>query len=176
MPVFITGFAAIFTSLFGWGLAAEFSWLRYEPGGVPQLLVAMVVVPVLAAWAAAELVNLASPRRVFDPRRGIRVSRLLLGVVAGGLSAVAGAALLPLADRFVPDALVFGGASALMAGAIVLTCPRTRPGHCIHCGYDLRQSPSPGQPGAGRCAECGADIVAPPGPSRVGRALRVEVP
>ena len=162
MPLLLAGFAAVFAGLLGWGIGAGYGWLQYESQSIPRLIAAILLAPTLAAWAGAELVNMLSPRRLFDRRRNTRLSRLALGVAAALVSAAAGAAALPLVDRQAPDAAVFGASGFLVMAAFVLGCSRVRAGRCIHCGYDLRRSPAPGQPGAGRCPECGASIVPEP--------------
>src|SRR5512140_711481 len=150
MPLFIAGFALIFSGLLGWSLGTEFNWLRYESASIPYLLAAIVIAPSLAAWITAETLPLASPRRVFDRRRRTHLARFTLGFATGLGSALVAAAALPWADRVLPDSAVFGLSSVLVVGIALSLCSWVRPGHCIHCGYDLRNSPGPGQPGAGR--------------------------
>ena len=104
------------------------------------------------------MVQVITPRRLFARRRRTRAKRFILGLAVGLFSAASATVALPWADRILPDALVFGLSAALWMAALLACCPRIRPGHCIHCGYDLRQSPAPGQPGAGRCPECGTAI------------------
>ena len=171
MPLLILGFALVFAGLFGWSLAAPLNPLSGEPGVASSLLVCLLLAPTLAAWIAAEVVHLVSPRRAFDPRRSTRALRLALGFAAGLCSAAAAAAVLPWADRALPDPATFGLVSMLVMGGAVCLTSRCRPGHCVHCCYDLRQSPAPGRPGAGRCPECGAGID----PFPVGSATVVPV-
>jgi hypothetical protein len=122
----------------------------------------MVAVPALGAWGVAEFVNMLTPRRTFDRRRRTFGKRFVLGAAAGGACATFATALLPLVDRYLSDAVIFGATGAVAMMLFLILLPRVKRGHCIHCGYDLRDSPAPGQPGSGRCPECGAAAMAGP--------------
>jgi hypothetical protein len=159
MISFLGGIAATYSALLAWALVAQPVWLRYELDGAwLWLALIIVIIPVCCAWVAAELVNLASPRRIFDRRLGRWRSRLFLGLIAGTLGVAIGAVVLALpgVDRAVPDAVPLGVAAVLATILTMLPLSRRRAGHCIYCGYDLRSSPGPGRPGSGMCPECGA--------------------
>lgn len=160
MIPFLAGFAVPYLALYAWGLAAAATWFREDPSMQRVFILVTVVIPIACGWGAAELVNLIRPRHLLDRRlKGRTLTRLLIGMIAGVIGAFATAVLLPLVDRFVPDAVLTGSAGVIAAGFIVLLLPRVRPGHCIHCGYDLRSGPGPGRPGAGLCPECGAAAI-----------------
>jgi hypothetical protein len=160
MTGFLFGFLLPLLLLYGWGVAGAPAWIGRSGDVARDFLVVIVVVPLACAWGAAELVNLMSPRRLLDRRlSGRRLARGAAGAIAGTLSAASAAALLPLVDSYVGDPVVTGGAAAIGGAAVLLLLVRLRPGHCIHCGYDLRNGPGPGRSGAGVCPECGASAV-----------------
>jgi hypothetical protein len=160
MPQLMMGVLTPYVALFAWGIWDGFPWLRYQRHDILGLAIVMLLIPACAAWAAAELIQCLTPRRFFDPRPRGGVRRFMLGLIAGVAGVGAGAAGLPLLDRFAPDALPLGGGSALAVAATMLLLSRRRAGHCVTCGYDLRGTPGPGQPGAGRCPECGTSALA----------------
>lgn len=153
---FLAGLSLVYATLFAWSLSAESGPVSSGALDPAPLAAVMIGAPALSAWAAAELANVVRPVRLFDRRIRRGRIKLALGLLAGTLGALLGAGLLPLLDEYLPDAAILGSAAAVAASATVLLLPRRRPGHCIFCGYDLRDGPSPGQTGAGRCPECGA--------------------
>jgi hypothetical protein len=160
MPLMLFGVMVAYAAAFSWGVWDGFSWLRYQQSDIGALALVMLLTPACSAWAGAELVQALSPRRAFDRRVRARGLRFFAGLCAGLFGLGAGAALLPIVDRFVPDALTMGATSAIAAAAFVLLLKRQRRGHCISCGYDQRGMPGPGQPGAGICPECGTPVHA----------------
>jgi hypothetical protein len=130
--------------VWGWEVAAR----RGEEAPGPAWV--LMVVPPLAAWAVAEAVNLLTPRRLFDRRAAAPVRRATLGVLTGVVGFVIAVAALPLVEDALPDWATLTAASAVATAIPTLLLPRTRPGHCALCGYDLR-----GLPRMDQCPECG---------------------
>jgi hypothetical protein len=118
----------------------------------------LVIVPVLSAWIAAELVVWLRGARVFDARVRAPLRRALLGVVAGSIGVVIAAVALPFVDWWVGDSVVMGAGAALAAALVVGVQRKARPCSCIACGYDLREAPAPGRAGFGVCPECGLAV------------------
>jgi len=152
---FLAGFTFVYAALYAWSLAAEFQWLGDDSTGPAVLAAVMIAFPVLAAWAAAEIMSLARPPRLFDRRVRRGPIKVTLGLATGIVGTLLGAGLLPVLDVYLSDGVVLGGSAAAAAAGAVLVLPRIRPGHCVFCGYDLRDGPSPGRAGSGRCPECG---------------------
>lgn len=119
-----------------------------EVAGNPAWM--MVIFPPLAAWLTVELINLVTPRRLFDRRTVAPVRRAVLGVMGGVIGFVLAVAFLPILEPFMPDWGVLSASSAvgMMLPAVLL--PRVHRGHCVHCDYDLTTLPSMEQ-----CPECG---------------------
>ena len=160
MPLLILGVLVSYAAAFCWGIGSGLPYLRYEQTSIWVLAMVMLLTPACSAWAGAELVQAITPRRAFDRRVRARALKFFIGLCAGLIGLAAGALMLPVADRYLPDALIMGTTSALAAMTIVLLLKRKRPGHCIVCGYDQRGMPGPGQPGAGVCPECGTPVHA----------------
>lgn len=158
MIAFLLGAASVFAVLLGSVVAAN-PWL-HQRSAVPHVLVwlllSFVLLPLLGAWTATELVNWATPRRLFDSRRRSIVSRFILGTCAGLLATAATSLLIALADSRVPEALITTVCSATACLLILLPLSRTRPGRCIHCAYDLTGATVRD---GGRCPECGANAI-----------------
>lgn len=110
----------------------------------------LAVFPPLAAWLTAEVINLATPRRLFDRRTKAPIRKSVLGLAAGALGFVLAVVFLPIAEPYLPDWGILAASSAIGTVIPVLGLARVRRGHCVHCDYDLRTLPSMEQ-----CPECG---------------------
>src|SRR5688572_8425235 len=112
----------------------------------------VLVVPTLATWVSAELINAAFHKRLLDRRVRRRASCIAAGLGAGVLGVLIGTLMLILLDRALPDALLVGLAAAASTAIVLTPLPRQRPFACPSCGYDLSgASPASG----GMCTECG---------------------
>ena len=156
MVQLMTGFILAIGSLFAWTVGAQFGWLRHEPRTVAIVGVAVVLIPAAAAWAIAELIQAVTPRRVFDRRVSAAWKRFVAGGFAGFLAAGLGTGVLPVADRFAPDAAIMAFVAAVAVSLVMLLFSRVRAGHCIHCNYDLEGLTGPEHGGSAVCPECGA--------------------
>jgi hypothetical protein len=157
----VAGFLLPYVVLAVWGVRTEPWWLNHDPANQRIFVLTILVVPVACGWLGAEVSNFLRPRRLFDRHFRRRwTARALLGLIAGVASAIAGAGLLAVADRYAPDSVLLGSAAAVVGFAAVLPLSRVRRGSCIGCGYDLRNGAAPGQAGAGVCPECGTSVMA----------------
>jgi hypothetical protein len=156
---FVFGIVFVFASLMGVSLWLEpaFRWIERADAAV--LLARSVLAPALAAWIVAELINAVRPRRLFDRRVATMVARGVAGLCAGVIGAAATALVLAVAEGYVHEIVVLSSTGAMAAASVLLPLRRVRPGECIHCRYDLRNQPPPGQPGWGICPECGAPVI-----------------
>jgi hypothetical protein len=128
----------------------------YQQQDIVVLIARTVLAPGLAAWCAAELINMLRPLRLFDRRIRKKRYQIMAGLGAGILGAASASILLAIAVGRVHELVVLGGCGLLISAIVLLPMRRVRAGHCIHCSYDLRAQPGPGSPGSGICPECGA--------------------
>ncbi len=129
-------------------------------------VLAVLVVPTLATWLSAELVNAAFHKRILDSRVRRRASCFAAGLGAGVLGVLIGTLMLILLDRALADVLLVGLASAAATAMVLTPLPRQRPFTCPNCGYDLSgASPASG----GMCTECGFQLM--PGARRDSSAV-----
>lgn len=77
----------------------------------------------------------------------------LCGFVAAALAVIISIPLVVLGDNYANDTVLLALASILATGFVMCFCTTRKPGHCIHCGYDLRCSLN-----TGRCPECGLSL------------------
>ncbi len=117
--------------------------------------------PTLGAFLAASLIEWHRPRRLFQPLRGRWMPRLARGLLAGILAVLIYTAAIPFADAHIRAEIILAAAGFLAAAPALLTSPRAKPGACIRCGYDLRESMA-----QDRCPECGEGIHASLSPPR----------
>ncbi len=161
MRLFLAALALVYAALAGVSIAQ--TTIPDGTGSTGPRLIALNIflIPVLSAWAAAELATLIRRPRLLDSRLRFPVARPALGAAVAIAGAVFAAMALPWVDRYAPDSVTTGAAAALPTLAAVLLLRPARRGRCIHCDYDLTTGPAPGQPGFGLCPECGASVLQP---------------
>lgn len=119
-------------------------------------ILSVLVVPTMATWLAAELVNGAFRKRILDTRVRRRASCFGAGLGAGVLGVLLGTLMLILLDRTLPDAVLFGLGAAASTAIVLTPLPRQRLFACPNCGYDVSgASPASG----GICTECGFALL-----------------
>lgn len=120
------------------------------------LILLLCIVPLLSTWITASVVNRLSPRKIFLPGRPFSLSPFLRGSAAGAfcfLLAVACVTYLLPKARWLSEGLMIAACSTIATSLVILCSPRSRPGLCRRCDYDLRFSLA-----HGRCPECGTTI------------------
>ncbi len=142
--VLVWGAGLAFGHFWDWEIAAKSGDLASGPSW------SMAIFPPLAAWVTAEVVNLLSPRRLFDRRTIAPIRRASLGITSSVIGFILAVLFLPIVENNMPDWATLAAASALGTMIPMVLLPRTRKGHCVHCDYDLRTLPS-----MERCPECG---------------------
>lgn len=116
----------------------------------------VALVPVAAAWLAAELAGLRRKRTWLLPHAGW-LRPLGLGLCAGVSGVALAAGLLLIAPDAWPDGVLIASAAAAASFASVWLAPVERSGWCPLCGYD-RSAATPTSRGV--CPECGHDAFA----------------
>ncbi len=123
------------------GPVSLFLAIRPLGGGLRET-VRVYAVPVIAgivSFTPGVLIGLATPRTVAGDVTAVLTTTLVCMGMYGGF-------LWVFAQRDLQDVL-------RRVGAVVRRGPRTRPGHCGTCGYDLSGTPT------GVCPECGSAIT-----------------
>lgn len=157
----VLGAASAYAALFAATLFIERSFFSTAASHGPTLTVALNVLalPVLATWLAAELVDAAFHKRLFDRRVRRPLRCAAAGACAGLLGVLLATLMLVLLDRALPDALLTGIAAAASTAIVLTPLPRRRSAACPRCGYDLSgATPASG----GVCTECGFALIDTP--------------
>jgi len=150
---FLTGFAILPVGILLWNLAfgaASANILEFE-----YYLTTLLVAPGLAAGVTLAWLNRRRPRWCFEQNGPRWMQRVHPGVWAGILTQICAAGAILLADSWLPDGMLTAAGALPATIAVFLLLSPVRPGHCLHCDYDLCQSL-----GFGRCPECGQAIEA----------------
>jgi hypothetical protein len=144
-------------------LAAAALLIKTEDWWTPHPTTAAAVltlglVPLLAAWAGAEIVRFVRRPRVLTAHSH-PLKRLLTGLTIGVVGSAVGAlAVVMLEPAEGGYAWLLMGLSSLAASVVVLTCSRrVSRGRCARCEYDLAGVTVAAH---GRCPECGLDQMA----------------
>lgn len=154
---FLLGLSLIYAAATGTILATDGA-VRSDNPWVLTLGLNAWVIPVAAAWLAAEIIRAARAPRALNTAHSWSLARFTRGLVAGVLGVAASLAVLVYLDRELNDALVAGGGSAIASTLVLLCSRRPRPGACHGCGYDLRGLTAHAR---GCCPECGAPVASP---------------
>jgi len=154
--------------LYGFALIAggvtAYNWPKGGEGwnnGVDHhlwLVFILLMVPLLAAWFGATLMDRWRPRKIFrdELRRGGRA--FALGLI-GGILTFASVGFGVHYLRGIPDEAAMAACALVCTVLTLLFTARVRdPGLCVRCDYDLR-----GSIHMGRCPECGLAFAPPPG-------------
>ncbi|HZW05893.1 MAG TPA: hypothetical protein VFF65_02125 [Phycisphaerales bacterium] len=134
------------------------SWWAVHPS-LRAALLTLGLVPLLAAWLAAEVVRLVRAPKVLCGSAGA-ARRLVAGLTAGLVSCVTGALAVVLLERADGGAawLLMGGSAFGSTFLVLCLARRNRRGHCRRCDYDLAGvTPA----ASGRCPECGLNQMTP---------------
>ncbi|MBL8990896.1 MAG: hypothetical protein JNJ48_04870 [Phycisphaerae bacterium] len=124
----------------------------FELAGVIEL----AIVPVVAAWLAAELADRRRRRRWLTPDAGW-LGPTGMGLCAGVTGVAMAAGFLLVVPDAWPDGFVIASASAAASFGSVRLSPAQRASFCPLCGYD-RSGATPAS--RGLCPECGHDAFA----------------
>jgi hypothetical protein len=154
MKSFIFGVSLPFlaeAAYIGWSVG-RFGVMR--PKEIGALAILLLVIPPVAAWMAAALMQLRRARRLLSRSRRGFVAPLLLGVFAGSLTLGLLGFELYYADRFLPDAVIVGVTTFLITALLIAVLPRLKPGRCRACNYDISASLD-----FNRCPECGSAVT-----------------
>lgn len=125
----------------------------HSPEAFPMLRTAfweLLAVPFASAWLALEWVRWTKHRVLLDVRRKGAWPRVAWACWIAGAWLVLELLSLWLLRRWIPELAISGLAGV---GAVVLCSlawERSRVGHCVNCGYDLRKTKET-EP----CPECG---------------------
>jgi hypothetical protein len=139
--------------------------VRINNPWVLAFILSVVVVPIAASWASAELTGIIFRRGMLDPGRSHAAWRFARGLFAGLLGIITVLALVALAQIKWEDWYTMAAAAAPWSALFALIGRRARSAHlCGACGYDLRGLTSAAN---GRCPECGQHAAATPTSLRV---------
>lgn len=121
-----------------------------------RLILWFCVVPFLSTWFTAVLVNHFSPRKLFLPGKHGVMLPIFRGSATGLLCmllAIPAVVYLLPQVRWMKEIVVMTTCSTISTLIVILLSPKSRPGVCRRCDYDIRASLS-----QGRCPECGSTI------------------
>lgn len=121
-----------------------------DPAAFDAAVLLAAVLPLVASWLVADVLDRLRPRLAFDPRTPRPLTTTIAGLATGASGVVLGAALITFLEPWVHEGVLLaaGGALAPMP-VVLLMARRRRRDTCLGCGYDLSAS-------SGQCPECGA--------------------
>lgn len=156
MLCFLAGFIIPLLGLLAWAITHDVTGIWWEAKPDPLHAVALLIgLPLVTSWLSLELVARVRPRRAFDGRSKSNFRRLICGLSASLVTILFTTLTLVLLETEVPDEVVITGSTALATIGCALLLKRKKKGHCIRCGYDLRDSQH-----SAICPECGSRATA----------------